>query len=72
MLSLSDNYQTDVVKAFKSTSRYLTDLLDIDSLYFEQMVSQIYLTELQLIKANYSDTESPFSDLDLSITNGIV
>ena len=36
------------------------------------MVSQIYSTELQLNKANPSDTEAPFLDLDLSITNGII
>ena len=36
------------------------------------MVGQIYPTELQLNKANSSDTEAPFSDLNLSVTNGIV
>ena len=36
------------------------------------MVGQIYPTELQLYKANSSDTEAPFLDLNLSITNGIV
>ena len=36
------------------------------------MVGQIYPTELQLSKANSSDTEAPFLDLNLSITNGIV
>ena len=36
------------------------------------MVSQIYPTELQLNKANPSDTKAAFLDLDLSITNGIV
>ena len=35
------------------------------------MVGQIYPTELQLNKAT-SDTEAPFLDLNLSITNGIV
>ena len=35
------------------------------------MVGQIYPTELQLNKANSSDTEAPFLDLILSITNGI-
>ena len=40
--------------------------------YFEQMVGQIYPTELQLNKANSSDTEAPFLDLNLSITNVIV
>ena len=70
MLSLSDNYQTDIIEAFNSTSRYLDDLLNIDNTYFEQMVGQIYPTELQLNKANSSDTEAPF--LNLSITYGIV
>ena len=36
------------------------------------MVGLIYPTELQLNKANTSDTETPFLDLNLSITNGIV
>ena len=72
MLSLSDNYQTDIIEAFNLTSRYLDDLLNIDNPYFEQMVGQIYPTELQLNKANSSDIEAPFLDLNLSITNGIV
>ena len=36
------------------------------------MVSQIYPTKLHLNKANSSDAEAPFLDLNLSITNGIV
>ena len=48
MLSLSDNNQTDIIEAFNSTSRYSDDLLNIDNPYFEQMVGQIYPTELQL------------------------
>ena len=70
MLSLSDNNQTDIIEAFISTSRYY--LLNIDNPYFEQKVGQIYPTELQLNKANSSDTAAPFLDLNLSITNGIV
>ena len=72
MLSLSDNNQTDIIEAFNLTSRYLDDLLNIDNPYFEQMVGQIYPTELQLNKASSSDTEAPFLGLNLSITNGIV
>ena len=72
MLSLSDNNQTDIVEAFNSTVRYLDDLLNIDNPYFEQTVGQIYPTELQLNKANSSDTEALFLVLNLSITNGIV
>ena len=36
------------------------------------MVSEIYPIELQLNKANTFDTEAIFSNLDLSITEGIV
>ena len=72
MFSLSDNNQTDIIEALNSTSRYLDDLLNTNNPYFEQMVGQIYPPELQLNKANSSDTEAPFLDLNLSITNGIV
>ena len=51
-----------------STSRYLDDLLNIDNPYFEGKVNQIYPFELQLNKANTTDTEAPFSGL--SIANG--
>ena len=72
MMSLSDNNQTDIIEAFNSTLIYIDDLLNIDNPYFEQMVGQIYPTELQLDKANSSDTEATFLDLNLSILNGIV
>ena len=72
MLSLSDNNQASIIEAFNSTSRYLDDLLNIDDPYFEQMVGQIYPTELQLNKVNSSATEAPFLDLNLFIKNGIV
>ena len=72
VLSLSDNNQTDIIEAFNSTSRYLDDLLNIVNPYFEQMVVQIYPTELQLNKANSSDTEAPFFGLELAIASGIV
>ena len=32
----------------------------IDNIYFDQMVDQIYPTELQLNRAYSSDTEAPF------------
>ena len=59
-------------EAFNSTSRYLDELLNIDNIYFDQMVDRIYPTELQLNRANSSDTETPFLDLNLCITNGTV
>ena len=48
MTSLSDVKQAEIIEAFKSTSRYLDDLLNIDNPYFEGMVSRIYPPELQL------------------------
>ena len=36
------------------------------------MVGQILPTEFQLNKTSSSDTEAPFLDLNLSISNGIV
>ena len=60
MLSLSDNNQTDIIEAFNSTSRYFDDLPYIDNPYFDQMVGQIYPTELLLNKANSSDIEAQF------------
>ena len=56
----SPENQADITEAFYSTSRYLDDLLNIDNIYFEQMVNRIYPAELQLIKANSFDTEAPF------------
>ena len=66
MDSLNHDNQADVIEAFNSTSRYLDDLLNIDNPYFKGMVNQIYPSELQLNKANISDTEAPFLDLHLS------
>ena len=60
-------YERDFMKnlssdnqAFNSTSRYLDDLLNIDTPYFEGRVNQIYPSVLQLNKANTSDTKAPF------------
>ena len=58
MMSLSDDEQDDI--------------LNINNVYFDNMVSQIYTSALQLKKANASDTEAAFLDLHLSISNNIV
>ena len=63
MMSLSDDKQADVIDAFNTTSRYLDDILNINNVYFDNMVSQIYSSELQLNKANTSDTEAAFLDM---------
>ena len=50
----------------------MDNILNINKVYFDNMLSQIYPSELQLNKANTSDTEAAFLDLQLSISNNIV
>ena len=44
----------------------------MDNPYFEGMVNQHYPPDLQMYKANDSDTEAPVLDLNLLISNGFV
>ena len=67
LLFLTEEKQYDMIDAFNSTSRHLDDLLNIDNIYFEQMVHRIYPAELQLNIANTPDNEAAFLDLNLSI-----
>ena len=50
----------DLIDASNSTSRYLDDLLNIANIHFEHIVHKIYPGELQLNKADASDTEVAF------------
>ena len=50
MMSLSHDKQ-----AVNSTFRYLDDILNINNIYYDNMVSPIYPSELLLNKANTSD-----------------
>ena len=50
----------------------MNDILNINNVYFDNMVSQIYPSEIHLNKASTSDTEAAFLDLHLSISNDIV
>ena len=72
MMSFSDDKQADIIDAFNTTSRYLDDILNSNNVYLNNMVSQIYHSELQQIKTNTSDTEAAFLDLHLSISKDIV
>ena len=72
VMSPSDDKQADVIDAFNTISRYSDDILNINNVYFDNMVSQIYPSGLQLNKAYTSDTEVAFLDLHLSISNDIV
>ena len=71
VMSLSNDKQADIIGAFNTTSRYL-DILNINNVYFDYMVSEIYPSELQRNKANTSDTEAAFLDLHMPTSNYIV
>ena len=40
IMSLSDDMQADFIDAFNTTSRYLDDILNINNIYFDNMISQ--------------------------------
>ena len=69
VLSLSDDNQSEVIEVFTSSPRYLDDRLNIDNTFFDSMVNYIYPSELQLNKANVSDTEASVLDLHISISD---
>lgn len=71
MDSFSYNKGAEIIQALNSTSRYLDDLLNIDHPYFEGMMRWSYPTKHQFNKANASDSEDPFMDFHLSISNGL-
>ena len=70
MLNLVPDTQSDVIKAFNNTSRYLDDILNIDNPFIASLVNTIYPKELQLNKANKGDTTASFLDLHRSLENG--
>ena len=66
-MPLSVDKQADIIDAFNTLSRYLDGIFNIDNIFSDNnvMVSQIYPSELQLTKANASDTEASFLYLHL-------
>ena len=56
------------LRGFSSTSRYLDDILNIDNPWFDSYKDE----ELTHNKANTSDFETPFLDLNIKITNGYI
>ena len=72
VVSLSDDGQADVIDAFNTTSGYLDDILNINNVYFENVVGQIYPSGLRLGGANASGAGAAFLDLHLSISGGVV
>ena len=68
--NLQKQRKNDDLKCFIGTSRYLDDILTIDNPVFEKYKDEIYPQELTLNKANVTNTETPFLDLNIKIING--
>ena len=49
-MSLSGDKQADIIDAYNTTSRYLNDILNINNVYHDTMVSQIHPSDFQLKK----------------------
>ena len=65
MSNLHKSKRHDLIDMFNDTSRYLDDIFTIDNPEFEKHIPDIYPTELQLNKANTSDKETSFLDLNI-------
>ena len=67
MSDLQKSKRFDLIDMFNDTSRYLDDILTIDNPRpeFEKHIPDIYPAELQLNKANTSDKETSFLDLNI-------
>ena len=67
MSYLHKSKQYDIIDMLNDTSRYLDDIFTINNHEFEKHILEIYQTELQLNKANTSDKETSFLDLDIHV-----
>ena len=72
IMSLSDDKQADIIDAFNTAFRYLDAILNITDVYFDNMVSQIYPSELKIIKLIPLIQRPCFLDFNLSISYDIV
>ena len=67
MSNLHKSKRYDLIDMFNDTSRYLDDIFTVDNPEFEKHIPDIYPTELQLNKANTSDKETSFLDLNIKV-----
>ena len=67
MSNLQKSKRFDLIDTFNDTSRYLDDIFTIDSPSFAEHIPDIYPRELQLNKANTSDKETSFLDLNIKV-----
>ena len=67
MSNLQKSKRFDLIDKFNDTSQYLDDIFTIDNPAFAEHIPDIYPRELQLNKANTSDTETSFLDLNIKV-----
>ena len=67
MSDLQKSKRFNLIDMFNDTSRYLDDIFTIDNPEFEKHIPDIYPAELQLNKANTSDKETSFLDLNIKV-----
>ena len=67
MSNLQKSKRFDLIDKFNDTSRYLDEIFTIDNPDFAEHIPDIYRRELQLNKANTSDKETSFSDLNIKV-----
>ena len=67
MSNLPKSKRFDLIDKFNDTSRYLDDIFTIDNPEFAEYIPDIYPRKLQLNKANTSDKETSFLDLNIKV-----
>ena len=72
MSNLHKSKQYNLIHMFNDSSRHLDDIFTIDNPEFEKHIRDIFPTELQLNKANTSDKETSFLDINLKKINSDV
>ena len=67
MSNLQKSERFEFIDRSNDTSRYLADIFTIDNPIFTEDIPDIYPRELQLNKANASDKETFFLDLNIKV-----
>ena len=71
MSNLQKSKRIDPIDKFNDTSQYLDDIFTIDNGAFAEHIPDIYPRELQLHKANTSDKETSFLDLNIHLCDSL-
>ena len=72
MWTLKKYKRFDLIDKLNDTSRYLDDIFTIDNPAFAEYIPDIYPRELQLNKANTSDKETSFLDLNIKVIDNSI